>query len=183
MNIIIDKKLEEFEINLFNYLGKKPKKKQIDKKEDEKNEIIQYKGKNLIEILKSELIKITNKKKVQLETNDMNELKKISSAILIKGGLPFEMINEFFDKNYYNELNQDKFEYILNIKAEIFICLQDISIKDIKTKDIDEYVRELRKRHGITVKDLDDKNLKKLITKYKFDYKTVIIEIFKKMKM
>ena len=67
---IIDKKLEEFEVNLYGTLEKKLKKKLLDKNKenkevkkdsslDDKNETIEFKGKNLLEELESKLLKIS----------------------------------------------------------------------------------------------------------------------------
>ena len=96
MDKMIEKKLEEFEVNLYESLGKKPKKKSADKKVenkeekktsniDDKNEIIEFKGKNLIEELESKLLKImSDDKNLTIEMNDINQLKKISAALLIK---------------------------------------------------------------------------------------------------
>ena len=69
---IIDKKFEKFEADIHNLLSKNQKKK----------EIIEYKGRTLVELLESKLIKIISDKNSTVEINDINYLKKISSSII-----------------------------------------------------------------------------------------------------
>ena len=194
---MIEKKLEEFEVNLYESLGKKPKKKSADKKVenkegkktsniDDKNEIIEFKGKNLIEELESKLLKImSDDKNLTIEMNDINQLKKISAALLIKKKNPLELVAQFFINNYIsNELDQNKKENINKKKGQILIALKDISLKKIEKNQEEEYVKEFRDRYGITEKDLPDKNLKKLIAKYKNEEEqtNILKEILKKLK-
>ena len=144
MGKIINKKLEEFEVYLYESLGKKLKKNLIDKKgenketkknsdKDDKNEIIEFKGKNLVEELESKLTKIMSDKNLTIELNDIIQLKKISATLLIKKADPLEMINLFFKDNYNNnELDPNKKGDIGNKKVQIFNALQDLSLKKQK---------------------------------------------------
>ena len=195
MRKIINKKLEEFEVYLYESLGKKLKKKLIDKKEenketkknsdkDDKNEIIEFKGKNLVEELESKLTKIMSDKNLTIELNDIIQLKKISATLLIKKADPLEMINLFFKDNYYNnELDPNKKGDIGSKKVQIFNALQDLSLKNIEAiQEEEEYIKEFRDKYGITEKDYDDKSLKKLMAKYKKKEKEIIKDILKKLK-
>ena len=173
---IVDKKLVKFEANIRKLLSKNQKKK----------EIIEYKGRTLVELLESKLIKIISDKKTTIETNDINYLKKISTAIIIKGGGPLEMVSEFFEKNfninYFNELDEKTKENITNKKVKIFLGLQDLALlKKIESKDINDYIRQFREKYGITEKDFIDKDLKILITKFNYDDKNIINEVLKKL--
>ena len=195
MGKIINKKLEEFEVYLYESLGKKLKKNLIDKKgenketkknsdKDDKNEIIEFKGKNLVEELESKLTKIMSDKNLTIELNDIIQLKKISATLLIKKADPLEMINLFFKDNYNNnELDPNKKGDIGSKKVQIFNVLQDMSLKKIEAiQEEKEYIKEFRDKYGITEKDYDDKSLKKLMVKYKKKEKEIIKDILKKLK-
>ena len=195
MGKIINKKLEEFEVYLYESLGKKLKKNLIDKKgenketkknsdKDDKNEIIEFKGKNLVEELESKLTKIMSDKNLTIELNDIIQLKKISATLLIKKADPLEMINLFFKDNYNNnELDPNKKGDIGNKKVQIFNALQDLPLKKIEAiQEEEEYIKEFRDKYGITEKDYDDKSLKKLMAKYKKKEKEIIKDILKKLK-
>ena len=198
---LIDQKLEKFGENIYDLIGKKPKEKKEKKKEEnkeetkntkkdskkeEKNEIVEYKGKNIVELLESKLTNIFLDEQPLIGTNEMNELKKISSVIIIKGGGPLEMITKFFEENFnkkYYEMDEKLRDNLANKKGQIFNSLQDLSLlKKIGTKDIDEYMKEFREKFGITEKDFSDKDLKKLISKKSYEDKTILTEVLKKLK-
>jgi hypothetical protein len=169
---LIDQKLEKFGENIYDLIGKKPKGKKEKKKEEnkeetkntkkeekkvEKNEIVEYKGKNIVELLESKLTNIsyliyylisinfylnkiiytfrTNEvfldEQPLIGTNEMNELKKISSVIIIKGGGPLEMITKFFEENFnkkYYEIDEKLKDNLAKKKGQIFNGLQDLSL-------------------------------------------------------
>ena len=198
LNEALKKKLGE---KLFNFTGKKKsekkeepkdKEKKDNKKEkkneenEQKNEIVEYKGKNLVEQLESKLTSILFDQKPTIDINEINELKKISSSIIIKGGGPLEMINKFFDENFnksYYEMDQKIKDNLAYKKCLIFNGLQELSLlKKIGTKDIEQYMKEFREKFGITEKDYSDKDLKKLVSKKNYEDKTIITEILKKLK-
>ena len=201
---IFDNKLKDLKDELFISLGEKPKEKReknknenkedlfeeikedkIENKKSGKNEIFEYKGKNLTSLLESKLINIFFEPNPKVDTDDMNELKKISSAILIRGNDPLEIINQFFNKNINN--NQDVMDKTIknnlsNKKIEIFAGIQDLSLlKKIQTKNINEYIKEFREKYGITKKDFCDRNLTKEIKKANFDEIELIKLILKKL--
>ena len=68
----------------------------------------------------------------------MDELKKISLALLIKGEEPLKLINEFCDKNEnnntFNVQNEDIKDKIAFKKVKIFGDLQDFSLKYYNNK-------------------------------------------------
>ena len=143
---LIDQKLEKFGENIYDLIGKKPKEKKEKKKEEnkeetkntkkdskkeEKNEIVEYKGKNIVELLESKLTNIFLDEQPLIGTNEMNELKKISSVIIIKGGGPLEMITKFFEENFnkkYYEMDEKLRDNLANKKGQIFNSLQDLSL-------------------------------------------------------
>lgn len=162
------------------------KKEKKNEENEQKNEIVEYKGKNLVEQLESKLTSILFDQKSTIDINEINELKKISSSIIIKGGGPLEMINKFFDENFnksYYEMDQKIKDNLAYKKCLIFNGLQGLSLlKKIGTKDIEQYMKEFREKFGITEKDYSDKDLKKLVSKKNYEDKTIITEILKKLK-
>ena len=194
MGKMMNKKLEEFEINLYESLGKQLNKKLVYKKEenkelkkasnkDDKKENIEKKEINLVEALENELIKIKCDNNLTIEIDDINHLKKISSALIIQKKGPLEIINQFFTTNYIsNELEENKREDVGQKKAQIFIALQDLSLlKQIETNNKEEYIKQFRDKFGITEKDFDDKQLKILMKKYKKNDMEILKEILKKL--
>ena len=201
---IFDNKLKDLKDEFFISLGERPNEKREENKKENKedifeeikedkienrkpgkNEIFEYKGKNLTSLLESKLINIFLEPNPKVDTDDMNELKKISSAILIRGNDPLEIINEFFNKNINNNLDVlDKTikNNLSNKKIEIFADIQDLSLlKKIQTKNINEYIKEFREKYGITKKDFCDRNLTKEIKKANFDEIELIKLILKKL--
>lgn len=121
-----------------------------------------------------------------IDINTINEMKKISSAIIIKKADPLMIMNQFFDKNFnknFDEMDEKFRDNIAIKKTKIFGSLQDISLlKKIETKDPEKYMKEFREKFGISEEDFNEKDLKKLITKKKFEDKAIITEILKKLK-
>ena len=193
MDKMFDKKIVKF-AEEYGLLGKKQKKKKEDKKTEKKEEKKENKKgnkeeekvelKNLQLSLENKLIKIFFDKNKAIDINDMNDFKKISTAILIKGKQPLEIINKFMDKNINNNFdNEDIKDTITFKKDEIFGALKNFSIiNNIEEKDINEYIKKFREKYGITEKDYNDKDLTKLINKKHHDDKNILTEILKKLK-
>ena len=185
MDKMFDKKIVKF-AEEYDLIGKKQKKKKEDKKENKKEEKKEEKveRKNLQLSLENKLIKIFFDKNKAIDINDMNDFKKISTAILIKGKQPLEIINKFWDKNTINNFdNEDLKDKITFKKDEIFGALKNFSIiNNIEEKDINEYIKKFREKYGITEKDYNDKDLAKLINKKHHDDKNILTEILKKLK-
>ena len=183
----LSKKKSEKKEELKDKEKKDNKKEKKNEENEQKNEIVEYKGKNLVEQLESKLTSILFDQKSTIDINEINELKKISSSIIIKGGGPLEMINKFFDENFnksYYEMDQKIKDNLAYKKCLIFNGLQELSLlnKKIETKDIEQYMKEFREKFGITEKDYSDKDLKKLVSKKNYEDKTIITEILKKLK-
>ena len=185
MDKMFDKKIVKF-AEEYDLIGKKQKKKKEDKKENKKEEKKEEKveRKNLQLSLENKLIKIFFDKNKAIDINDMNDFKKISTAILIKGKQPLEIINKFWDKNTINNFdNEDLKDKITFKKDEIFGALKNFSIiNNIEEKDINEYIKKFREKYGITEKDYNNKDLTKLINKKHHDDKNILTEILKKLK-
>ena len=199
MDKMFDKKLAKFEEEFF-LIRKKQKKKKDDKKEEKKEDknVVKKenkkeekkwekdKEKKILEKLENRLENIFFDQNKIIDINDMNELKKIYSAIIIKGGQPLKIINEKCEKyvtNNFDEQDEEIKDRIVFKKVEILSVFQDFSIiKNIEEKDINEYIKKFREKYGITEKDYNDKDLTKLINKKNHDDKIILTEILKKLK-
>ena len=174
--IIFEKK----DINFFNSLENNNINKKNQKKE--KNNIIEFKENTLYDLLENKLSKIFSEQSINFELDDLNDLKKICSSILIMNDKdPNEKISEFMMKNLNNDKHDQLDEKIkANIaikKTIIFESVQNIVLlKKIEAKDNDHYMQLFREKFGITEKDYSDKNLKKQIKKGKNE-----IDILKKI--
>ena len=155
----LDKTLEKIDQNNFHQLGETPNKikerenEEVRKEEDKKtikkddkislkideNKIEKYKGNYLVELLEIKLTNILLEQKTLIDSNEMNELKKISCAIIIKGKDALEIINKFFEQNFnkvLSEMDRNLKVEIGNKKIQIFSGLQEIVViyynKEIK---------------------------------------------------
>ena len=183
---IIDKKIQEFELNFVKLLdNKKLNKKYLKKLEEinpqphkieKKKAIIDIKDRTIDELLIDKLIKIFSEQSPNIDINDINDLKKICSTLIIYKKEPEEKISEFIIKNlnnFQNELDENSKTYYAIKKTKIFESIEDISLlKNIETEDNEKYIKRFREKYGITEKDYSNKNLKKLIKK---DYKEIDI--------
>ena len=127
MNNIINKKLKEFEVNKY-HLSTETKK---DLKEEKKDEFISFKEFSLLEKFENKLTEIFFDQSLKINENIRNELKKISSGMLIKGKNPLEIANDFFVKNINNNINgidDDIKDNLASKKAIIFVDLEYISL-------------------------------------------------------
>ena len=162
-------------------------KKEEEDKKIEKNEISEFKIISTVSEFENQLSKIFFNENLNIDKNDLNDLKKLSAVLLIKGKNPIDYVSEFFQKNL-EDIKADEFSkkeklILSSKKAEILLNIQDMTlIKKIKTKNVDKFIGELRDKYGITEKDICDKDLSKKIIKYKYDEKTIVKKILKKLK-
>ena len=185
--IMIDKKIQEFEMNFIKLLEynkikiKKIKSIEEMKLQPQKNEI---KERTIDKLLNVNLTKIFSEQSPDINIDDINDLKKICSAILIDKKEPSVKIKEFLtiNLNNYDELDENKKKNILLKKTKIFENIQYIVlINDIKTKDEQEFIKQFRNKYGITAKDYSDKKLKKQIKEGKKEI-DILIKILTKLK-
>ena len=127
--------------DFFNQIGDSIINKKNEKKVDNKNpkaikkeikeDIIVFKGNNLFELLENKLIKIFTEKGSDIKKHDMNDLKKICSALLISKVEPNERINEFIKNNFnnfQNELDENNKTNLAMKKVKVFDGLQNLSL-------------------------------------------------------
>jgi len=187
---LIDKKLKEFEDNMYHILGKKPPK-------EKKNKVNDLKETTLIELFHNKLLQIFYDENTKININDLNELKKISLALIIKEKDLSLILGEFLDQNLNNnfqELDENLKEVIGNKKADVFLCIDDLGdiklknylLKKIDKKNIDEineFIGMLRNNFGISEEDINNDDLNKEIKNNKYDKKKIIESILKKIKL
>ena len=172
--------LENKDIDNLNSLDYKNINKKIIKKGNDN--IIEFKGITLYDSLEIKLSKIFAEQSRNIDINDLNDLKKICSSILLMNKKdPNEKISEFIMKNLNNykdnELDENNKTNIAIKKTVIFDNIQNlVLIKKIEANDNDHYIKLFREKYGITEKDYCDIDLKKLIKKGKKE-----IDILKKI--
>ena len=181
-------KLDKKEIKKDNSLKKTPKGNN-----EKKEEYISYRV--LFGLFETKLFKIFYDDNANIDENDINDLKKLSIAFLIKGKNPTDIVGEFVEKNLINnnvdQLEEDKKEKLGNKKSDIYLILEDIQtfkfndsyLSNVDKKHIDEFIQDLREKCGITSEDINDKDLKKEIKNNKYDSKKIINTILKKTKL
>ena len=144
----------------------------------------------MFNLFETKLFKIFEDDSPKIDKNDVNDIKKLSIALIIKGGNPTDIVADFFEKNLNN--NVEQFDENIKIKNEqkksdIFLILEDLhtfSLKDkIEKKFIDAFIQGLREKCGITEEDINDKDLKKEIKNNKNDPKKIINIILQKTKL
>ena len=193
---ITDKKLKEVKDKINEEIKERPnivkdireieEEKKVKEKNDYKEvEIIEYKGRTLFELLENKLIKIFLENDKDIDIKDINELKKISMSLIIRGRIPSEEIKEFIEKNInnnINELNDKQKVNLANKKTIIYMEIEKISLNKIETNNYAVFIEKFREKYGITEEDINKTDLIKEISKYKFDEIGIIKEILKKLK-
>ena len=193
---ITDKKLKEVKDKINEEIKERPnivkdireieEEKKVKEKNDYKEvEIIEYKGRTLFELLENKLTKIFLENDKDIDIKDINELKKISMSLIIRGRIPSEEIKEFIEKNInnnINELNDKQKVNLANKKSIIYMEIEKISLNKIETNNYAVFIEKFREKYGITEEDINKTDLIKEISKYKFDEIGIIKEILKKLK-
>ena len=155
----------------------------------EKNVNEEVKIRTLFEKYENKLIDILFDEDNKNKINNFNDFKKISTALLIKDKNPGEILAFFMEKNNldnHNDTDNEK-KAILNKKDEIFTALADIHnfflLKEIDKHKIDEFIKELREKIGITEEDMKDEEIAKEIKNNKNNRKNTINSILSKNKI
>ena len=160
-------------------------KDEINKNQDEKNKNKGYKETTILELFENKLTDIFFDPNPCISSKDINDLKKIAGAIIIKGHGPSQIVSEFVTNNlnnYNNGPNQSQNNVIENKKREIFRSLPNNSLfKKIEKKSEEHFITEFRKKFGITEVDISDSALKSEILNNDYDEKNVLKAILKKL--
>ena len=144
---------------------------------------------DLSELFETKLFEIFNDKYQKIELNLKNDIKKIFTFILIQEINPTELFEKFVEKNLNNksqdELKDNKDIVIGDKKNEIFHISEGLTTLSLLTKvekdKIDEFMKDLREKCGITEEDMNDNDLKKEIKNNKKDKKKMLKSILTKI--
>ena len=161
------------------------KKDEINKNQDEKKKNNGYKETTILELFENKLTDIFFDPNPNISPKDINDLKKIAAAIIIKGDGPSQIVSQFVTNNlnnYNNGPNQSQYNVIEIKKREIFRNLPNNSLfKKIEKKSEEHFITEFRKKFGITEVDISDFDLKSEILNNDYDEKNVLKAILKKL--
>ena len=161
------------------------KKDEINKNQDEKKKNNGYKETTILELFENKLTDIFFDPNPYISSKDINDLKKIAAAIIIKGHGPSQIVSQFVTNNlnnYNNGPNQSQNNVIEIKKREIFRSLPNNSLfKKIEKKSEEHFITEFRKKFGITEVDISDFDLKSEILNNDYDGKNVLKAILKKL--
>ena len=97
----------------------------------------------------------------------MNELKKLGTALLIKEKVsPLNYSKFFLDKNMDNkneEINEIKRINNAKKKEIILVEMEDILIGKIQSNNEKQFIKEFRRKYGISKEEFSDDEIKKEI--------------------
>ena len=144
---------------------------------------------DLSELFELKLIEIFDDKNQKIELNLKNDIKKIFTFILIQEINPIELFAKFAEKNLNNknqdELKDNKDLAIVQKNYDIFIISEELQkfllLTNVDKDKIDEFMKELREKCGITEEDINDNDLKKEIKHNRKDKKKMLKSILTKI--
>ena len=173
----IDSKFNEIQNNIWDIFEQK-KEIKIDPKKEKKID-------DNIKKLEDNLNKIYNNKSEKIPENYINDLKKLTNALLILNKDPLLVGREFFKKLEDNieksdENVQNHSIKKLNIMNQLDNILKEF--KNILTHDDKEFKIKFRIKYGITEKDIKDRKLDNLIKKHNGKEKDMIKELLMNLK-
>ena len=155
-----------------------------------KDKISNFQKGTLEEKFEIKLVDLIFDENINYKKNDLNNFRKISTALIIKGKKPGEIVDYFFNKNinnFYDEINQEQMFIIESKKTMFFLIFADIQnvllLKGIDKIKIDEFIKELREICGIIQEDIKNEDLMKEIKNNKYNRTNTIKSILLKMKL
>ena len=161
------------------------KEQEINKINNEQNKNNGYRETTILELFENKLSSIFFDQNPYILSKDINDLKKIAGAIIIKGHGPSTIVSQFLTNNinnFTNELNPGQKNVIENKKKEIFRNLPDSSLlRKINKSEQFEFIKDFRKKFGITEEDFSVSALKYELIKNDYDGKNVLKAILKKL--
>ena len=173
----IESKFNEIQNNIWDIFEQK-KEIKIDPKKEKKID-------DNIKNLKDNLNKIYGNKSEKIPENYINDLKKLTNALLILNKDPLLIGREFFKKLEDNIEKSDENVQNHSIKKiNIMNQLDNIlkEFKNILTHDDKEFKIKFRIKYGITEKDIKDRKLDNLIKKHNGKEKDMIKELLMNLK-
>ena len=178
INKMVQKSLDTFKYDIYTFIGTTPKGG---------DEIINEKGKSLRDKFEYKLYNIFYDQSQNILEKDLNELKKLGTALLIKEKVsPLNYSKFFLDKNMENKDKNEEINEIKRInnakkKEIILVEMEDILIGKIQSNNEKQFIKEFRRKYGISKEEFSDDEIKKEI-KNNNDEIQIIEEILKKLK-
>ena len=152
----------------------------------ENNENFNFKIRTLIDKFEFKLDNIFIDVNPNIGTNDLNDLKKLSIALIIKKQNPQDLLSFYLNKNKINNYNKENINQLVIVgskksKINEFIAeMQNISLNKIEKIKINEFIKQLREKCGFTEEDINDEDLMKEIKKHSYDKANIILSILTK---
>ena len=160
INKMVQKSLENFKYDIYTFIGTTPKGGE---------EIINEKGKSLRDKFEYKLYNIFYDQSQNILEKDLNELKKLGTALLIKEKVsPLNYSKFFLDKNMENKDKNEEINEIKRInnakkKEIILVEMEDILIGKIQSNNEKQFIKEFRRKYGISKEEFSDDEIKKEI--------------------
>ena len=181
INNILQKQLEELKNEI--YLN--VEKNILGEKKDKIEEIIKYKDGDIKNRFENKLFNIFSDKRQEIPEKDMNELKKLGTAFLIKYKLsPLDASKVFLKTNIQINKEIDEISNINNEikKANIFIVMDEIMQRKLDINNQTKYLKDFREKYGIEDNEISDKEIIKYMKKFNNDERKIIEAVLKKIK-
>ena len=178
INKMVQKSLDNFKYDIYTFIGTTPKGG---------DEIINEKGKSLRDKFEYKIYNIFYDQSQNILEKDLNELKKLGTALLIKEKVsPLNYSKFFLDKNMENKDKNEEINEIKRInnakkKEIILVEMEDILIGKIQSNNEKQFIKDFRRKYGISKEEFSDDEIKKEI-KNNNDEIQIIEEILKKLK-
>ena len=157
---MVQKSLDNFKYDIYTFIGTTPKGG---------DEIINEKGKSLRDKFENKLYNIFYDQSQNILEKDLNELKKLGTALLIKEKVsPLNYSKFFLDKNMENKDKNEEINEIKRInnakkKEIILVEMEDILIGKIQSNNEKQFIKEFRRKYGISKEEFSDDEIKKEI--------------------
>ena len=179
INNILQKQLKELKNEI--YLN--VEKNILEEKKEKIDEIIKYKDGDIKNRFENKLFNIFSDKRQEIPEKDMNELKKLGTAFLIKYKLsPLDASKVFLKTNIQINKEIDEISNINNEikKSNIFIVMNEIMLRKLDKNNQTKYLKDFREKYGIEDNEISDKEIIKYMKKN--DEKKIIEAVLKKLK-
>ena len=181
INNVLRGRLEELKNEI--YLN--VEKNILEEKKEKIDEIIKYKDGDIKNRFENKLFNIFNDKRQEIPEKDMNELKKLGTAFLIKYKLsPLDASKVFLKTNIQINKEIDEISNINNEikKANIFVVMDEIMQRKLDINNQTKYLKDFREKYGIEDNEINDKEIIKYMKKFNNDERKIIEAILKKLK-
>ena len=174
----IENKLVNLKCDVLEYLGNTPGNS------EKSNKIIDDKEGEIEERFENKLFNIFFDKNQTIPKNDLMELKKLGSALLItKKIIPISAAKNFLEQNV---LNNNEISGIVKMsidmkKGDILAEMDDILLRKLDNIFEDKYVKEFKEKYGILDEEISDNIIKQEIINQNYNEIHILEAILKKL--